>query len=193
MPRPKLPIEEKRQFMGAKLEPALLAKIENMADETGLSKTAVIQSLLINGLGLVKGGTALQKENMEASAEKESSSNLDDQSRMDEPWNDYDQGIFESGLKEGLEQAEKNVIKKVKELDLNHGHSELVSYIPRCPGRKCGKPNPNFPGLENLVSCDDCRNPVGTEQEIRRKVAEGIKSFVCPWCGMEAKKSWWSE
>lgn len=62
-------------------------------------------------------------------------------------------------------------------------HADLPSYLPNCPGGTCGKPNPNFPGLEKLAVCKDCKHPVGTPQEIKDDVIGGIKGSSCPWCG----------
>ena len=66
--------------------------------------------------------------------------------------------------------------------DVPWTHKELPTYIPKCPGGTCGKANPNFPGLEKLAICKDCKHPVGTAQEIKDDMIGGIKGSSCPWC-----------
>jgi len=71
--------------------------------------------------------------------------------------------------------------------DVPWKHADLPSYLPKCPGGTCGKPNPNFPGLEKLAICKNCKHPVGTPEEIKNDLIGGIKGSSCPWCdGKEA-------
>ena len=66
--------------------------------------------------------------------------------------------------------------------DVPWKHADLPSYLPKCPGGTCGKANPNFPGLEKLAICKDCKHPVGTPEEIKNDMIGGIKGSSCPWC-----------
>jgi len=67
--------------------------------------------------------------------------------------------------------------------DVPWKHADLPSYLPKCPGGTCGKANPNFPGLEKLATCKNCKHPVGTPDDIKDDIVGGIKGGDCPWCG----------
>jgi len=53
-------------------------------------------------------------------------------------------------------------------------HKDLPAYVPVCPGPNCGAPNPNYPGLDKLAKCTNCKSPVGTPDNLPDK---------CPYCG----------
>lgn len=173
--RPALPEEEKRQLMAVKLDPSMLLMIEEKMEKTGLSKTAVVENLLFNSLASAKTPTA----------EKELSSNPDVIDENDSSPNDEEEewwdGGFEAGKKAGLTERIKE--GKLQSKELPSKHNALPAFIPICPNDGCGKKNPNFPGLEKLARCDDCKMPVGTEQEIKNDIVGGVKGGDCPFCG----------
>ena len=70
--------DEKRQSLTVKLDPSLLGRIEMKMDELGVSKTAVVENLLINGLSSSEiPAIAVVKEELAQEGNSNSIDNLD--------------------------------------------------------------------------------------------------------------------
>ncbi len=181
--------EERRESLTVRLDHSIISQIETRMDNSGLSKTSVVENLLINGLG-----SQIPNSPVNGRVEQNDDSNPD----SDEP--DYDsltegqQQMFDSameiereqGIAEGRavllgEIAEGNNLQRSREE--NHVHS-FKPWLPKCNGGdNCVLPNPDF--IEDSTSESElsCETPGCGEQLGKAKDLMNIEGGKCPACG----------
>ncbi len=183
--------DEKRQSLTVKLDPSLLNQIEMKMDQLGVSKTSVVENLLINGLGLQMSASITEKEDLANEHISNSNDNLDDPNIPTKG----EQQIFEIGLADGREMGNKEgreeLMQELASMDVtstsnpngskeSHEH-DFKPWLKVCLPGICDKPNPDVvEGLKATteVECKECYETLG-------QVQTAIALNACPNCGAE--------
>lgn len=167
-------------------------------DKLGVSKTSVVENLLVNGLGSQMRSPPVINESVEQEDNPNSDSNSDDDSSsltngeqeiFDIAW----EGGEEMGVQKGIQKGRGELMTELRRLDNNnrsnpniseesHQH-EMKPWLQECEINGCHKANPDFvedSTPESELSCETlgCGEELGKAKDVVK-----IKDGKCPACG----------
>lgn len=178
--------EEKRQSLTVRVDPSIINQIEKKMDQLGVSKTALVENLLINGLGFQDIPTIVAGN--QGSAQEDNSNSVESDNPIS---SDYQEG-FDAGHGFGLETGNKlgrdELMKELSSMDIantpdpngsEESHKDSFKpWIETCTKNGCENHNPEFvKGLKRdmEIACKECYEILGQVQDV-------FNLKECPHC-----------